>query len=398
VTSSCRKPESELRAGYKYLCLPIVAFIEKNAGQTPWPMNAVDLLPACFNEAASVPSCGGIVWEDLIRTAGREAVLPALHSRLENLGVWPQLPVEVASFLFAVEELNLERNRAILTELTTVALLLNEAGIEPVLLKGTAYCALGVYENPATRYMWDVDLFIPEPQLSTAVEVLVRNGFEQNSSPLAHFRHHHPPLQRNGSIAFELHHVLGMGVCESLLPARDLFEQSLGYEFHGARVRVPCPEHLMMHLIMHSQIQHSYHERIWPPLRAMYDLVLLNRRFAGELDWSAIRSRFRKVGESGTLDLHLLQTRNVLGAEIPYPIRLTAITYLRWIRRELLRALPPLRYLDPIYMYSTVLVRRLRLMRNALSTPGGWRHITKELLAPGTYRRLLVDIIKGYGR
>jgi hypothetical protein len=329
-------------------------------------MNAVDLLPACFNEAASVPSCGGIVWEDLIRTAGREAVLPALHSRLENLGVWPQLPVEVASFLFAVEELNLERNRAILTELTTVALLLNEAGIEPVLLKGTAYCALGVYE--------------------------------QNSSPLAHFRHHHPPLQRNGSIAFELHHVLGMGVCESLLPARDLFEQSLGYEFHGARVRVPCPEHLMMHLIMHSQIQHSYHERIWPPLRAMYDLVLLNRRFAGELDWSAIRSRFRKVGESGTLDLHLLQTRNVLGAEIPYPIRLTAITYLRWIRRELLRALPPLRYLDPIYMYSTVLVRRLRLMRNALSTPGGWRHITKELLAPGTYRRLLVDIIKGYGR
>jgi hypothetical protein len=367
-------------------------------------MKPFDLLKACFN-LGKVPSGWQSViwrdlnWEDLIRIAEQERVLPALCARVQETGISSQVPGEVADFLSAVEELNLERNQAILTELGVVAALLNEAGIEPVLLKGAAYCVTGVYANPATRYLVDVDLLIPESQLSNGIEVLMQNGFDwDRTDQLGRFRHHHPPLQRKGSVCFELHHSLGTGSCRTLLPASEVIKLSVPHEFQGARVRVPSPEHLMTHVITHSQVQNPYNERIWPPLRAMYDLVLIQRRFESELDWNSIEHRFRKAGQSGILAMHLLYVGDVLGVETPFPIRLTGLTYLRWLRRRLLRTLPALRFFDPVYMYSTVLVRRLRLLRDALDAPGGWKHIVRELFAPNVYKRFITDVIEGRGR
>ena len=169
-------------------------------------------------------------------------------------------------------------------------------------------------------------------------------------------------------------------------------------DFHGTRVRVPSPEHLVTHLVMHSQIQHPYNERVWPSLRAMHDLVLIRRRFDSEIRWSEIERRFRKSGHSRTLTLHLRQVCDVLGAEMPFSIRLTGLTYISWNRRKVLRLLPALRFLDPVYMYSTVLVRRLGLLRSAVNVPGGWGEIVREMLALGVYKRCITDVIEGRGR
>ena len=367
-------------------------------------MKPLDVLSTCFSTGSTAHArqtklWENFVWEDLIKTAEEQLVLPALQSRLRELGASAQPPRDISDFFSAVEELNLERNDAIFTELAAVASLLNAVGIEPVLLKGAAYCATGVYPNSALRYLWDIDLLIPERQMPTAVATLKQNGFEsQESYRLGHFRHHHPPLQRKGAVHFELHHSVGMGICKTLLPASEMIEQSSVHDFRGTKVRIPSPEHMMVHLIMHSQCQHPYHERIWPPLRAMYDLVLLRRRFTGEIDWAAIEGRFHHARQSAVLELHVLQVQESLGAETPFPIRLNWLTRLRWLRRKLLRTLPPLRFLDPIYMYSTLLLRRLRLLRTALEAPGGWRRIARELFAADFYKRFVTDIIQGYGR
>jgi hypothetical protein len=367
-------------------------------------MTPFELLFTCFNCDGAPLVCKGPLWKDfdwehLIRLAEAELVLPALNAQFKDLGISSQISTEVIDFLSAVEELNLERNRAIFHELTAVTELLNEAGIEPVLLKGAAYNVLGVYANPATRYLMDVDLLIPETQLSAGVAVLLQNGFDwDRSDRLGLYRHHHPPLRRTGAVSFELHHSMGMGVCKSLLPASEVLEQSARHDFAGTHLRVPSPEHLMVHLIMHSQIQHPYNERIWPPLRAMVDLVLIRRRFDGAIDWDSIERRFRKAGQWGVLAMHLLQVRDLLGAETPFPIRLTGLTYAGWSRRQLLRRFPAFRFLDPIYMFSTVLVRRLRLFRNAFDVPGGCGHIVREMFAPGIYKRFVTDVIEGRGR
>lgn len=338
-------------------------------------------------------------WEEFIKFAVQERVLPGVHGRLQAIGVGSKIPIDVMDFLCAVEEMNRERNRAILAELATVIRLLNKVGIEPVLLKGSAYLATGVYTHPAARYLVDVDLLVPQALLSTGIEVLTRNGFKwDDQDRLGHFRHHHPPLRRAGRVPIELHHSLGMGTCNAILPASEVLNESVRQEFLGAIVRVPSPEHLMVHLIMHSQLQHPYQERIWPPLRAMYDLVLVQRRFEDLLDWSGIERRFRAAGHDGLLALHLAQVRDTLRAKVPLPTRFAGLTHVRWLRRRLIRRVPEVRFVDPVYMFSTVLVRRLRLLQNALKLSGGWKVILTELAKPGVYSRLKADLLEGQGR
>jgi hypothetical protein len=338
-------------------------------------------------------------WEDLFQVANDEAILATLASLVQELGMDASIPPDVLDFLSAVKSLNLEHNELILKEVRTVARLLNREGIEPVLLKGTAYLAASVYTNPGARYLLDVDLLIPEAQLRVAVGVLSQNGFERDDEDrFGYFRHHHPPLRRPGSISFELHHRLGMGPCDAMLPAREVIEHSIVHELDDAIVRLPSPEHLMTHLIMHSQIQHPYNERIWPPLRAMYDLVLLQRRFGAALNWFGIEQRFRNAGKYGLLAMHLLRVHDSLDLELPFVPRLTPFMRLRWCRRTFLRRMPALRYLDPIYMFATVCQRRLRVFRKAVRTPGGLAHLAAQFLEPNNYCRLLTDVLEGRGR
>jgi hypothetical protein len=146
------------------------------------------------------------------------------------------------------------------------------------------------------------------------------------------------------------------------------------------------------HLILHSQIRHPYCERIWPPLRALYDLLLLTRHYATSLNWPSIRQRFRASGQQTTLYLHLLQVEQTLAMPRPFPIVLTATEQFRWLRRKALDRWPSLRFIDPIYLALSTLSRRFRLLRSMLIVPGGWKHATQMFLNPAFYRRLISEI------
>lgn len=357
-----------------------------------------DFLTACLRgapeAAAALTLEPGWNWEQLVATATNEAILPALHA------VAPRaLPPEIADFLAGVAALNLERNRTILVELTCVVALLNRAGIEPVLLKGAACLVSGVYPDRAARYLADIDLLIPATQMRVAIETLAAHRFERdNLDAFADFRHHSAPLHRPGSVDFELHRTLGSERWTRLLPASEVIARARPFELNGQRVRIPCPEHLLVHLIAHSQLQHSYDERVWPPLRALYDLVRLHRRFGPELNWDRVAARFTAAGHTGLLALHLLRVQETLGFTAPVRLALTPITRLRHARRQSLRSLPALRYIDPVYMYSTVLRRRLGMLRKLLGTRHGTRHLLSQLFAPGNYLRLWTDLTEGRGR
>jgi hypothetical protein len=337
-------------------------------------------------------------WEQLFAEATEEALLPALYSRARELQVDTSLPPSILDFLSSVDLLNADRNDAILKEVKLAVRLLNEVHIEPVLLKGAAYLATGVYKRPAARYLADVDLLIPEGQITQAAQVLIANGFEiEDNDPFSHFRHHHPPLMRHGAVHLELHHTLTMSQADTLLTASDLIESSMSAELQGSSVRVPCPTHMMAHLILHSQLQHPYNERIWPPIKAMYDLLLLQRRFADRIDWSRISDAFRKAGHSRTLALHLLRVEESLGFPAPFPIPQTLTLRIAWQRRQILRHLPGLRYLDPIYMFSIIVGRRWRIVTRVLRTPDGLSYLLKEFGKPHIYTRFFEDVMKGRG-
>jgi hypothetical protein len=337
-------------------------------------------------------------WELLFDEANKNAVLPAVSLALRNRIHLP-LPSDVSGFLSTITALNLKRNQWISSEVESVVALLNQIGIEPVLLKGTAYLALGVLSSPAERYLIDVDLLIPKEHVSPAAAHLIRNGLVRDDTDrFGRFRHHHPPLRRPGGISVEIHHTLGMGPSGSILPAQEVLARATPYRFGTYRVRVPCPEHLVTHLILHSQLLHPYNERIWPPLRALYDLLKLENRFGESIDWESVSRRFRRSGQYGTLALHLLDVKEALGLDPPFAVQLGAITRLRWHRRRLLRRWPELRYLDPVYMLSIVCTRRLLILSKALSRPREWKYLLSEILRTDVYRRLISDVVTGCGR
>jgi Uncharacterised nucleotidyltransferase len=343
------------------------------------------------------PKAPGWSWERLFETAADERVLPALAFAVDK-GLDISAPRDVADFLSAVLLLNRERNRAIWLELKTALQLLNSAGIEPVLLKGAAYFASGVYPDLGVRYLQDLDLLIPNPQLNDAFQCLVDHGYTYDrTDQFGPFRHHFPPLCR-ASVALELHHQLGLGPCDSILSASEVIAHATPLEIDGLRVHIPSPTHLMTHLVMHSQIQHPYNERIWPPIRAILDLLQLQNYHGPTIDWIEVESRFRNAGHAGLLRLHLLDVHDALGLAPPIDCRLTPLTYVRGLRRRVLRQFPALRYLDPIYMFSAVCLRRVRVVRNVLASRGGVERLLTQLTAPGVYERFFWDVLEGRGR
>ena len=338
-------------------------------------------------------------WESLFQTASDEALLPLLYSQFKSLDLLDLLPSEIADFLLAVETANRERNQAIVGELKAAVTLLNGIGIQPVLLKGLAYLETGVYEDPAHRYLGDIDLLVPQEQQQAAVEALVRNGWGAgNLDPFRNFRQHSPPLRRPSAVWIEIHHSLVATVCERVLPAREVIERSGVVDLDGLCVRVPAAEDLLAHLIMHSQVQHPYHQRIWTPIRAMVDLLLLDRRFGPDLHWGQVANRFSVAGEYGVFALHLLQAEDSLGLSLPIRIGFSPVLRLCWYHRKTLQRHPKLRYCDPFYMLPMALAHRLRRLRKMLKTRKGAQCLLSQILAPENYLHLWTDLVQGRGR
>ena len=333
---------------------------------------------------AGAPWAPGIDWdwERTVQVAAREEVLPILHGKLT-------CPPEISDFFEAIHELNAERNRQLLREVETLASLLNQTGIEPVLLKGLAYLVTGVYPDPADRLLRDIDLLVSPDQSEQAFEIIRGSGYEPRvPNPTVLVRHHHPALGQDGHVPVEIHHSLGLGACRTFLTAAEIIDSSTPVKLGGAKVRIPCPEHLMTHLIIHSQMQHDSYDRIWPSLRAMYDLVTLGRRFT--VEWDAVRRRFGSHHKVALLNLHLLQVEKALGIPPPFAISGGGI---RWWYRQVLWREPRLRYVDPLFMFSRKVLPAIHLLRPLLRHPVGRKYLFLTPFRASFYKKLLRDIV-----
>jgi hypothetical protein len=332
-------------------------------------------------------------WDRLVQAAADEAILAAMHDSLNGVGVTHEFPTEVSNLFLTVKQLNQERNEQILADLKCISCALNKVGIEPVVLKGAAYLVSGIYPNLSTRYLADLDLLLDESHFPAALEIFRSQGyFCEVAHPVETLiGNAYPPLCRAHSVEIDLHRSLCMGVRKSLLPTSEVLSKSLLKQVDGVRFRIPSPEHLAIHHIVHSQIHDFYRERIRPSLRNMYDMVLLQRRFGNDIDWLAIESRFRKNRQYTALALYLRDVESTLGVSGPLPIRMTRLTKLRWWRRSTFRRLPYLKFFDPLYLFMAGLKPRTPL-DEVIRVPGGWRYLLKKPFTRSLYIRRLAAL------
>ena len=333
-------------------------------------------------------------WSRFIHTASNELILPALQRAFTDLGLEDDLPPEIADFLSSVTQLNRERNRRILDDLKSICALLNQHGIEPVVLKGTAHLLAGIYPDCGTRFLADIDLLISEEDFSAALAALRTLDYvsEETDPVELTIGHAYPPLRRSNSAEIDLHRNLGLGSCKSFLSASEVLRDSVRQDFEGVRLRVPCPEHLITHHLMHSQMHDSYRDRIWPSLRSLYDLALLQETFGDKANWKSIGSRFSKHKQTNLLVMHLLHAQEVFGFDPPVASGKNAGLALRTLRRKVLRSAPRLRFVDPLYLLLAGFLPRTRRLQEILNVPGGWKYLAKKFVSPKFYARLRSDL------
>jgi Uncharacterised nucleotidyltransferase len=332
-------------------------------------------------------------WEEVIQVAADEYLLSSLHDCIQAMPTPPDVRGEIRNVLSTICELNRERNEKILANVREIAGALNRAGIEPVALKGVAQLLASIYPSLGTRFLNDFDLLVRQSDFSAAIEALRESGYScLNTDPIeSAVGHTYPPLSRPDSVEVDLHRTLGLGICRSMLPASEVLRDSTVHELEGVRIRIPSPEHLVTHQIIHSQIHEGYRERIWPGLRSMYDLVLLQRHFGDAIDWAGIENRFRRNGQYPVLALYLLQVRDLLGLECPLELRLSGLTRMRRQRRKILRAAPWLRMLDPVYVFRASLMPRMPV-GEILHLPGGLHYIVKRFFSKRFFGSIFAEL------
>ncbi len=345
----------------------------------------------------------GFNWGAIISKASNEYVLPILGHRAKVIGIHDLLPVEIRTLLTVVQNSNGERNRWTLDEAVEVAKLLNAIGIQPVALKGLAYLLSGTYSDISHRYLSDIDLLLTENDLSSALPHLLKFGYVEDTNDIfANFRHHLPSLRRKDRPFIELHRQIGLGVCNRILPSSAIIAGAGKVVYQGAEFLIPSPSHLIVHLVLHSQLSHTYYDRIFPSLRSFVDLSHLFTHYGEQIDWDVVTHAFQFAGQAETLNLYLRYAQHLLNLTNPgsslssearsFTVDIAAtklIRQLRWRRRLFLNRSPALRFLDPTYVFLALFSRRSRMVPKILKDPKSWPRLTRVLFDTKFLKRLL---------
>lgn len=213
----------------------------------------------------------------LAHLAGRHLVTPMLAGCLDDPGLRQDLPKDFVRYLDFIGKQNRLRNDGLRQQLTEMAGSLNQAGIEPVLLKGAIRLVDGLYPHAGWRFMRDLDILVAEERLPDAVACLEASGhrFTQPEADWPAHHRHLPPQYRDGDGAVvELHTVVLSGYRELCLE-NDVIARSKPVDLGAATVRIPDEADQLAHLIGHDLTDGYLRRSSLLQLRSVLETALL---------------------------------------------------------------------------------------------------------------------------
>lgn len=261
-------------------------------------------------------------WTRLLRAAGTRLIAPALPVELARKGLWDLLPVPARDYLETVQDLNACRNTELLATVEDVTLVLNQAGIEPLLLKGIGCLVTELYPHRGSRVLRDIDILVSPSQFEAAARALEGAGWFHPKPLPAEM-----PLQAHSQIAFT--HRRGLKLVElhqELLPveqrhrlcASDLLQAGVSRSLaNGARVKVLPPLETVIVNVVHHQVMHRCSQTGIVDLRALYDLARLQRRHGSAIDWPTLETWFERRGWRPVLYAYLALGRELFAMPLP---------------------------------------------------------------------------------
>ncbi|WP_343518999.1 nucleotidyltransferase family protein [Sphingomonas sp.] len=266
-------------------------------------------------------------WPNLLAAANQALVTGILAARIDG-----HVPEAVRAFLGTIHRRALERNSRLKRQLEEAASSLNAAGIQPILLKGTAMLDTAGLDYGA-RILSDLDIMVPARAMATARHCLEAAGYRlcvHEDNPFAAMN-----LCREQDVGMvDLH-------CRTKVryPGFD-FEDLVGdcaaVRCGRASAWLPSPTSQALILILHDQLQERDYWRGLIDLRHLLDLAELAR--TPGIDWERLAAHFPRGHPRNALDVQLATLELLFGVPAPVPHRP------RWTSLQLRRRILQLRW------------------------------------------------------
>jgi hypothetical protein len=237
---------------------------------------------------------GPLQWPRLFERAKRYQLFPLLYAGLRTLG-FPRVPDPVRSEWTTIFQFNAIRNELLAMELARILLLLGNAGIPVMPLKGIAL-GESLYSDPALRVCADIDVLVPTKDVAEAFHLLVSSGYEAEFTQprlldlVVRYGKHCILTRQDRMRAYylELHSGLLWGGQLERELLEEIWSDAGRRSFSGVPAFALSPEWEFLYLAVHAA-QHG-----WLYLRWYVDLDRLCCR--GTIDWKKVSEKAKWLG------------------------------------------------------------------------------------------------------
>ncbi|ULJ76105.1 nucleotidyltransferase family protein [Rhizobium gallicum] len=250
-------------------------------------------------------------WDKVVQEANRHLVGPALYGWLRHWGLLISVPGEVEKYLRFLYDLNEERNRRLRRQSVETLRVLNEAGIEPLLIKGSALLMIMPEHRLGNRMISDLDLVIDRNNVERSVGRLRGIGYQplpEDPGPHAYGKFYRPTDV--GSLDL---HLRPPGPAILYTEGEPLHSTRL--EVMGVRVCIPTPVEWVVHLIVHDMILDRRLRTGDVELRHLLDCREIFD-LGYDVDWDAVRARLPSGRLALARDLFFLNLQRLAGVKI----------------------------------------------------------------------------------
>lgn len=254
-----------------------------------------DLLPRHRRTIEGLAASGPVDWDRLTATAERHGVAPIVGANLLRCDTARRgIPAETARRLESAAFENALRKELDAVRLADGLARLREAGLEAMLLKGTALDLL-VYQEPWVVSSRDIDLLLrPLPGWQRGEEErLVRRSLYRSGIECDLGQHHDMNMNGVLPVSFE-------SIWRDARPVR----------FRGVEAWVMGPEDLLISLCINSC------RKRFLRLKGLFDIAESVRRLAG-LDWERLAEKATGHRCEGIVYAALVVTASTVGCDLP---------------------------------------------------------------------------------
>ena len=199
-------------------------------------------------------------WDLILTNSNQEKILPLVYFHISELGLLHRVPSKTVSELRRISLGITGKNIVMYSELKRLLKLFKSSNLDVVVLKGASYIE-ELYHNISLRSMGDIDLLVKEEALQFSRELLLKNGYVQQTgwNEYQQIDTHHLPhfIHQDTKTVVELHWTIGM--YEQILPINmeEIWNRTNSITFENSKMKILSPEDMILQQCVHLFIVHE---------------------------------------------------------------------------------------------------------------------------------------------